>query len=305
MCSHDRRIVVDLQLHSTYSDGTDEPAELVRLAAQRGLRAIALTDHDSVLGVDEALAAGRELGVEVVPALELSTRSEPERDLIDIDVLGYWVDPHHPELQSVLDRVMAARREQKLAQIERLRALGFSISAEEVLALAGGVPGRPHIADVLWRRNPGRFQSRQQIFEEYLSPGGKAYVSRSFSLSVEDAIEVISTAGGIPVLAHPGLYRHIRDIEGAIRRLRAAGLKGLEVWYPYHRVHSLQLSMTEAEAMIARFRQLAKALGLVSTGGSDYHGARLPQIHMGECGMTWAAYQALKGVVGQDDESEA
>ena len=290
-------VIADLQVHSKYSDGTHAPAELVRLAAQRGLQALALTDHDSILGVEEALQAATAYGVEVIPAIELSTASEPARDLIDLDILGYWIDHRDPGLQEILERVMAARREQKIALIRRLQELGLDVPEEEVLSLAQGVPGRPHIAEVVWRRNPGRFRSKQQIFDELLSPEGAAYVPRTFSLTAEQAIEVVRAAGGLPVLAHPGLYRRVRDITGAIRRLRDAGLIGLEVWYPYEKAHHLGLSPQQARAMTTHFHQLATELGLLATGGSDYHGERSPHIELGECGMTRQAFDALKAEV--------
>ncbi len=299
MSGHLREIAADLQTHSTCSDGTDTPAELVQKAAQQGLRAIALTDHDSILGVEEALAAGREHGVEVVPALEFSTQQEPERGLIDIDVLGYWINPSDPGLRDTLERVMAARREQKIAQIKRLQEHGIEISVEEVLALAGGVPGRPHIAEVVWRRNPGRFRSKQEIFDQLLSPRSPTYVPRSFSLTVKQAIEVILAAGGLPVLAHPGFYTHIQDIERVIRQLQEAGLRGIEVWYPYRQVHGEEISAAQAKAMVKQFQRLAAKLHLLATGGSDYHGQRTPHIRLGECGMTWEDYQALRETARQ------
>jgi len=252
-----------------------------------------------VLGVDEALAAGREYGIEVVPALELSTRSEPERDLVDVDILGYWIDPHDSGLLYTLDRVMTARRDQKIAQIERLQAEGLDVPVDEVLALAAGVPGRPHIVEVIWRRNPGRFQSKQQIFQEFLSENGKAYVRRAFSLTAEQAIEAVLSAGGLPVLAHPGLYRHVRDIDSVIRRLRDAGLKGLEVAYPYDKAPGSEIPSAQVETVVEHFRRLAETLGLLVTGGTDYHGTRSPRIRLGECGLTWEAYQALKERVQQ------
>ncbi len=286
-------VVADLQTHSIYSDGTDRPTELVRLAAAHGLRAMALTDHDSVLGVEEALAAGEAYGVEVIPAIELSTGSQPELDLVDVDILGYWIDPQDAGLQQVLEQVMQARYEQKIAQVKRLQEYGLDVPIEEVLALAEGVPGRPHIAEVVWRRNPGRFRSKQQIFEEFLSPGCEAYVPRAFSLTAQQAIEVVRSAGGLPVLAHPGVYDHIQDIDAAVRRLRDVGLEGLEVWYPYDKVHQEGASPARAEQMIEHFSQLASELGLLMTGGSDYHGERTPYIRLGERGLTWDAYQTL------------
>ena len=288
------RYPVDLQSHTTFSDGTMTPTEVVALAAKSGLRALAITDHDSVLGVDEALAAGEGYGVEIVPAIELSTRHEPERDFTDLDILGYWIDPHHPELTATLKKVIDARIEQKIAQIEIMQSYGVDVPVDEVLALAKGVPGRPHIAQVALRRNPGRFRDIQQVFDEFLSNHGKAYRPRAFSLTVEDAIELVLAAGGMPVLAHPGLYDEVKDLRDVIRRARDAGLAGLEVRYPYDKTGLYRgISAEELEALFARFGALADEFGLARTGGSDFHGSR-KSIVLGEQGLTWEEFEALR-----------
>lgn len=298
----------DLQVHSSCSDGTDSPAELVKKAARAGLEAIALTDHDSVKGVDEALATGRQVGIQVVPAVELSLASEPERGIVDFDMLGYGIDHHAPALTETLRRVEDARIEQKIRQIHALQREGFDVPVDEVLALAKGVPGRPHIADVLWRRNRHRFRTREQIFEELLSPRSPIYVRRTFDLSAEDAIAVIRDAGGIPVLAHPGLYRlGLDDLARIVRRLKEAGLLGLEVYYPYEKTRRLRGDREGAERLITRFEKLAAELGLLVTGGSDYHGARHPEIALGEKGLTREQFdrflQAIRSLSHGEDVS--
>ncbi len=145
----DATFPVDLQLHSTCSDGTDTPAALVAKAAALGVRVLALTDHDSVLGIDEALAAGTTHGVEIVPALEFSTTADAARDLLDINILGYGIDHYHPALCATLEHVIESRVEQKVRQVERLQDYGIDVPVDEVLAEALGVPGRVHIA--AWR----------------------------------------------------------------------------------------------------------------------------------------------------------
>jgi predicted metal-dependent phosphoesterase TrpH len=292
---------VDLQLHSTASDGTDSPAALVQLAAQRGVRVMALTDHDSVLGVDEALIAARASGVWVLPALEFSTRSEKERDYADINILAYGIDPHDADLGAMLQQVIDSRIEQKIRQIERLQAYGLDVPIAEVLASAQGVPGRIHIARVAVARNPEKFSSIQDVFVQYLgsdSPNS-TYVARTFSLTVEDAIAVTHAAGGIAVLAHPGLYTRVRDVDGAVRRMQQAGLDGIEVSYTYaqNRGHFGE-SASEVAAIIQHFGDLADELGLVQTGGSDYHGASKPGIMPGQAGLTLEAWDALASRLG-------
>jgi predicted metal-dependent phosphoesterase TrpH len=292
---------VDLQVHSTASDGTDTPTTLVQLAAARGVRVLALTDHDSVLGVDEAMTAGRAAGVWVIPALEFSTLSERERDYADINILAYGIDPHNPDLAAILQRVIDSRIEQKIRQIERLQSYGVDVPVAAVLESAQGVPGRVHIARVALERNPHRFTSIQDVFAQYLAPDApnSTYVVRAFSLRVEDAIEVAHAAGGIAVLAHPGSYTRVRDVDDAVRRMKETGLDGLEVNYTYaqNRGH-YGASAAEVAALVAHFGALAERLGLLPTGGSDYHGTSKPGILPGQAGLTMTEWQMLAARLG-------
>lgn len=292
---------VDLQLHSTASDGTDTPAALVAVCAAHGVRVIALTDHDGVLGLDEALAAGRQHGVQVIPALEFSTRSEPARDLLDINILALGIRRQDPTLLATLERVHASRLEQKIRQIERLQAYGVAIEVDAVLARARGVPGRVHIAQEALARNPHRFTSIADVFAQFLAPDApnSTYVARTFSLSVEDAIAVTHAAGGIAVLAHPGAYPRVRDIDGVVARLAAAGLDGIEVRYPYayNRGH-FGAPAQEVAALVAHFQALSVRHNLLVTGGSDYHGQAKPGITPGMAGLTWPEWEALAARCG-------
>ncbi len=291
------RYPVDLQVHTTCSDGTMTPEEVVAFAAQVGLKALAITDHDSVDGVDRALAAARAYGLEVVPAVELSLRNEPERGFVDLDLLGYWIDPHHPTFEKTLEKVVEGRIEQKRLQVARLQEMGYQITWEEVIARAKGVPGRPHMAEVLVAHHPDEFPTIQAAFEKILRSDGPIYVPRPFALRLEEAVHVIREAGGLPVLAHPGLYTHINDVDALVRRVRALGVEGLEVWYPYNKTRvCVDCSEAEFEALIAHFEALADELGMVKTGGSDFHGLHKP-IALGEQGITWAHYLALKRLV--------
>ena len=292
---------VDLQLHSTASDGTDSPTSLVQLAAERGVRVVALTDHDSVLGLDEAMAAGQAAGVWVVPALEFSTRSERERDYADINILAYGINPHNADLGDVLQRVIESRIEQKIRQIERLQSFGVDVSVDEVLASAQGVPGRLHIARIALERNPHLFTSLQDVFAQYLAPDApnSTYVTRTFSLRVEDAIEVTHAAGGIAVLAHPGSYTRVSNVDDAVRRMKEAGLDGIEVSYTYaqNRGHFGE-SPAEVAALVAHFGALADRLGLLKSGGSDYHGTSKPGIMPGQAGLTMEEWHELVAQTG-------
>lgn len=290
---------VDLQAHTTASDGTFTPTQVVELAARKGLRVLAITDHDSTLGVAEAMAAGERFGVEVVPAVEFSTRDEPDKGFMELHLLGYFIDLDAPMLNETLDRVIHGRVEQKRSVIKNLQRLGFDVSEEEVFALAGGVPGKPHIAEAVLRRYPSRFSNKQQFFDEYLNAGGQAHVPRPFELSLEEAIQVVLTAGGVPVLAHPAAYSKVKDPVGVVRRATALGLRGLEINYTYHKNHPyVGISKSELQQIISRFGALADKLGLLKTGGSDFHGDRKP-IELAEMGMVYEDYLRFKEACGR------
>ena len=253
---------------------------------------LAVTDHDSVRGVAAASAAGAEAGVHVLPAIELSTAREEERDFQDIHILGYGIDHADPTLLAKLEPVIESRIEQKIRQVRRLHDYGLHVPVEEVLALADdGVPGRRHIAEIALKHNPGRFSSIDDVFEQYLAPDAQdsVWVPRRFSLKVEDAIELIHAAGGKAVLAHPGIYHRVRDLEDAVRRMAEAGLDGLEVSYPY--------GSEDRGGVIPRFAPLAERFGLFATGGSDYHGEN-KKIRLGEAGLEWEQWERLRELNG-------
>ncbi len=285
----DRTYPVDLQVHTAYSDGTDTPQELVVKAALAGIRVLAVTDHDSVLGVAAAQACGRQAHVRILPAIEFSTASEHERDFLDINILGYAIDPTNPTLLEMLERVIESRVEQKIRQVERLQTYGLHVPVEEVLELAAGVPGRPHIAQIALKHNPHQFSSLADVFQQYLASDAEnsTYVRRRFSLRVEEAIELSHVAGGKAVLAHPGIYNRVRNLEDVLRRLAASGLDGLEVYYPY------DSEIRSGDGRIAGFAELAARFGLFATGGSDYHGARKCN-RLGEAGLEWEQWQRLR-----------
>lgn len=284
-----RTYPVDLQVHTAYSDGTDTPQELVVKAALAGIRVLAVTDHDSVLGVAAAQACGRQAHVRILPAIEFSTASEHERDFLDINILGYAIDPTNPTLLEMLERVIESRVEQKIRQVERLQTYGLHVPVEEVLELAAGVPGRPHIAQIALKHNPHQFSSLADVFQQYLASDAEnsTYVRRRFSLRVEEAIELSHVAGGKAVLAHPGIYNRVRNLEDVLRRLAASGLDGLEVYYPY------DSEIRSGDGRIAGFAELAARFGLFATGGSDYHGARKCN-RLGEAGLEWEQWQRLR-----------
>jgi 3',5'-nucleoside bisphosphate phosphatase len=249
---------VDLHLHSRYSDGVLSPAELVRLAAEKGLRAIALADHDSVDGIDEALAEGARLGVEVIPAVELSVAFRGYRD---VHLLGYLIDHRDPAFTAMLADFRRTREERGRAIIGRINARlahenKGSITHEEVLALAAGAMGRPHIARVLVAK--GFARNVQDAFVRYLGPCNVP----KFYIPMAEALGEVKRIKGVAVLAHPSSVSENRaTLKIVIKELAAMGLDGLEVFN----------NMADNDDT-GFFANLAGRLGLAVTGGSDYHG---------------------------------
>jgi hypothetical protein len=285
------RYQIDLHTHTTASDGTLTPTQLVQRAAQHSLTVVAITDHDTIDGLAEGLAAGERFGVEVVTGVEFSLRHEVDKQFVGLHLLGYFIDPAHPALVEVMGKVLDGRIDQKVRQIEKLQSFGFDVPVDEVLARVRGVPGRPHIAAVLLERNPHKFNSIQQIFDEYLGVQAKAHVGRSFSLTLAQATEVIKQAGGLPVFAHPGAYDADIDPVQAVRNAKAEGLEGLEVFYPYD---DGRRSTIERGRWLGRAEALARELDLLPTGGTDFHGRPQNVIELGDMGLTEKQFVALK-----------
>lgn len=286
---------VDLHAHTTASDGQYTPTQLVERAARRGVEVLGVADHDTVSGITEAQAAGARLGIEIVPAVEFSTRHEPDKQFVGIHLLGYFIDVETPALLEVIAKVQQGRIDQKVRQIEKLQAFGFDVPVEEVFARARGVPGRPHIAAVLMDRNPDKFESIQQVFDEYLGTHAKAHVIRDFALTVGQAIAVVKEAGGLPVFAHPGAYNGHLDPVAAVRNARAEGVEGVEVFYPYGWGHRLPGdSPAESSYWITRIEALADELGLLKTGGTDFHGRSQEIVDLGDVGLTEKQFASLK-----------
>lgn len=281
---------IDLHAHTTASDGTYAPIELIQHAVERGIRVLGIADHDTIDGLPEALAAGQQLGVDIVPGVEFSTRHEYDKHFVGIHLLGYFINPESSSLVELTNKVKQGRIEQKIRQIEKLQSFGFDIPVEAVFNRVSGVPGRPHIAAVLLERNPNHFNNIQQIFDEYLGSSGKARVKRRFALTVGEAIEAVKVAGGLPVFAHPGAYDADIDPVIAVRNAKAEGVEGVEVYYPYDHGHR----PGEGSRWIGRMENLARELKLLVTGGTDFHGRPHDAIDLGDMGLTEKQYAALK-----------
>ena len=243
---------IDLHSHTTASDGKLAPRELVALAARHGVTTLAVTDHDSISGIAEArTAAEAHPGLTIVPGLEINC----DVDGSEIHVLGYFVDLHAPWFHEFLDQQRAERRARVHRVLEKLATLNVFIDADDVFSLVQeGSPGRPHIAQAMVHR--GYVKSVQEAFDRYLKTGGPASAPRR-RLEPSQAVDVIRKAGGVPVLAHPGLANR----DPMIGPLVDGGLMGLETYYPEHSAAQTQV-----------YLDLCRRHGLVATGGSDFHG---------------------------------
>lgn len=243
----------DLHTHTTASDGTLSPAEHVRWAAQQGLAALGITDHDTIAGWDEAMAAAREVGIEVVPACELSTEVEKT----EVHILAYYFDPAEPGMAALLQRMRGGRRARAKETVAKLHALGYTqVALERVLELGGESVGRPHIGAVMIEA--GVVRTLQDAFDRFLGRDRPAYVPRP-KLTPEEAIQIIKQAGGVPVVAHPGL---IRD-DKWVRHFIGGGVMGLEAYHTDHSENQRQF-----------YARWAADAGLICTGGTDSHGPR-------------------------------
>jgi 3',5'-nucleoside bisphosphate phosphatase len=240
---------VDLHTHSTASDGELGPAELVKLAVERGLNTIALTDHDSAAGIDAAMFASGGTALEVIPGVELSA-DVPQAE---VHVLGYFLNWHDAHFEEMLVKFRDGRYGRAEKMVHKLRVLGAPISFERVKQIAGDASiGRPHVAQALLEA--GHIANVSEAFDKYIGRNGPAYVER-FRLTPEDAVELILSAGGVPVLAHP------REVTSYVLPMVRAGLVGLEVYYGAY-----------DDATVQSLLHLARQYGLIATGGSDFHG---------------------------------
>ena len=256
--------VIDLHTHSTCSDGSMSPRELVRHAAEKGISAIALSDHDSVAGVKDAMDEGKKVGVEVVPAIEFSVQSETETH-----ILGYYIDIDHPLLKEALEGVMDARNRRTLNTCQKLNDLGFNVTMEEAYAIApSGLIGRAHFARIMMEK--GYISSVKEGFDKWLGVGKPAY-DGSQALTARQAVELIKNIGGYSYVAHPHLIRISDDeLRAFLTDLKKYGLCGIEGYYNEY-----------TPEMQEKFQSMAKELGLKISGGTDFHAKMKPHIEIG------------------------
>ena len=258
-------MAVDLHVHSSASDGTEAPSLVVAKAAALGLTALALTDHDTLSGIPEAREAAARFPIELIPGVELSV----DHAGVKIHMLAYFIEPAPGPLQGRLEELRSGRTIRNKRIVGRLNELGYSITMDDVLRhAAGDAVGRPHIADALVQA--GAIENRSEAFVGLLGDGGSAYVERD-RLTAVDAIALTTESGGVTSVAHPlTINADAATLRTIFEDLRDAGLAGIEAHYSEH-----------SPAIRTQLADVAAELGLVSTGGSDYHGAGKPGLRIG------------------------
>ena len=269
---------VDLHVHTNASDGSYEPEEVIRLAAEAQLRAVAITDHDNTNALQRCMAAGRQYGLEVIPGIELSA----DYHGIEVHILGYFIDPEAESLCDLLEIALANREVRNQKICARLREEGIAVTMEEPRARhPGTVLGRPHVGLLMMEK--GYVESVRQSFREYMGKGAKCYVPK-VNMPMEHAVSRILAAGGVPVLAHPFQYEldepRLREL---IELVKGLGCKGMECVYARY-----------DEAQRAYLRRLAEEYDLIITAGSDYHGTPKPDILLGDIRGDYGQVEQLK-----------
>ncbi len=272
---------IDLHTHSTASDGIYSPTELLRRAREVGLRVLALTDHDTTGGLDEAIEAANALDMELVPGIEINTDVAGG----EVHVLGYYPEYKRPEFQAVLKVLRDARERRGQRMVELLNEQGVNIAWERVREIAQGAVGRPHVARALLEA--GYVQTIGEAFDTYIGTGCYAYVPR-YKLTPEDAVRLIASANGLPVIAHSLDLPGLAELRHWLPGLVAAGMVGLETYYgPY---------TPEDERAL---RALADEYGLIATGGTDFHGPGIHPTPLGGRPVPHEAVERLKAAAAQ------
>lgn len=277
--------LADLHVHTRASDGRSSPGEVVEMAVTVGLSGVGITDHDTVAGIPEAVSFGERLGIRVVPGIEINT----DFGKTDVHILGYYIDYLSDELGAQVESLREARRERAKKMVVKLNEFGVKIDFERVQEIAGAASmGRPHIARAIVEA--GYSSGMNGAFGRFLVYGAPGYVPRS-KLTPAEAVRIVIAAGGVPVMAHPGQSKH----DEVIPHLVEAGLQGLEV---YHSDHS--------SAQRRHYLRMAKKLGLIPTGGSDYHGpGMMKSIEIGNATVEIGVLDSLSSLSEQNREKTA
>jgi predicted metal-dependent phosphoesterase TrpH len=288
------RLRIDLHIHSTASDGSLTPADIIDHAQKLNLAAIAITDHDSVDGSKEALQIGIPPSLHFLTGVEISAAHPPFfPGSGSFHILGYAIHLDNRDLNQALSKLQDARKNRNPEILKRLNKLGFRISLEEVNQEVGeGQMGRPHIAYAMLKK--GFVASINEAFDKYLGNAGPAYVDKD-RIECEQAINIIRAAGGVPVLAHPALLNIDNDqnLDALLQNLVKIGLAGIEVYYPGH-----------SPRQIRQYTELAEKYGLLMTGGTDFHGSITPDTKMGSGnGDLFVPYTLYKELINANKQS--
>ncbi|MGD9678544.1 MAG: PHP domain-containing protein [Vulcanibacillus sp.] len=265
----------DLHTHSNFSDGVNDPSENVRIAKEIGLKALGITDHDSVLGVVEAIETGEKIGMEIVPGIELSTLHSGQ----EIHILGYFINYKDKIFLDKLNELQKKRKIRNEMMIAKLNELGIDISMSDVVAKIRRSEtniGRPHIGEVLIDK--GVVKTMNQAFKIYLGRHGKAYVN-AIRITPEQGIDIIKDAGGVPVIAHPGIYGNDKLVVSLVEY----GLEGIEVYHPDHNKNDK-----------CKYQKLANTYKVLATGGSDFHGVRKGETFHSPIGSNSVSYDVVQ-----------
>jgi len=267
------RRYVDLHMHTRLSDGLSTPRELLELVRSKNIDAFAVTDHDSLDGFRAVRELLKENDPELIPGLELSV----SQGAGDVHLLAYLVDPDDEQLNRAIDAFQKRRTERGRLMVDRLKSMGINISYEDVEREAGhGAVGRPHVAEAMYRN--GSIATYEAAFAKYIGNDGPAFVPK-VNFAPQEAIELVHSAGGLVVLAHPGIENAHEKIEALVEM----GLDGIEIYHPSHK-----------QSQTDRFRQLATDRGLLVTGGSDFHGRNDRTTMIGSQKVPYKCLEQLK-----------
>lgn len=268
---------IDMQSHTVASDGELTPEELVDLAVKNGLSAIAITDHDSLGSIEAAIKYSNGKNIEIVPGIELSC-DDPILDNDKIDVLGLFIDQKNKKMINIIKKINEKREENKKKTIAKLKGLGYEIEYEDVRKTAKGAFGRPHIAKYLLKKYPEKFCSVADVFDKLIGTSKKGFIKTYDRVSIKDAVKAIHEAGGISILAHPGIYSK-GDSAKIIDYFIENGGDGIETYYPYHLIcPHLDIDEEGNRKLVDFYRKLAKSKSILESGGNDHHGNYRPTL---------------------------
>jgi len=275
---------IDLHIHTTASDGEFSPKEIVDLAIKKGMKVIAITDHNSISGIQEALDYSKNKNIKVIPGIEISCEFE---DYPEVHIVGLFIDYKNKELLKFLELRKQLSIKHQIKILEKLNELGYEINIKELKKIKGYSFTRPTIAKVLLKKYPDKFSSISQIFKELLWTNKKAYVKKERRL-IKEVIEIILAAKGIPILAHPGVY--LNKSEKIINKFIELGGRGLEFNYPYTGIYGLDKKLSNARN--SKFKEIARDRKLFFSGGSDFHGEGR-NVEIGEQGISEEDFKKL------------